>query len=89
MFHCLVFARQTFVFHGMPGTFIWKQYVSAYAIFKQYLDSLIPALQVSILFIQNICLVCGSEMFVLKTDFRFFVKVILGIPKLENLKGHF
>ena len=37
------------------------------------------------LFIQNICLVCGSARFVLKTDYKFFVKLILGIPKLENL----
>ena len=36
------------------------------------------------LFIQNICLVCGNAMFVLKSDFRFFVKVILAIPNLEN-----
>ena len=43
-FNSLVFARQAFGFHGMPGKFILKQIVSAYAIFKQYLDSLIPAL---------------------------------------------
>ena len=28
-------------------------------------------------------------MFVLKTDFRLFVKVILEIPKMENLKRSF
>ena len=81
-----MFVRQAFVFHGMPGKFIWMQNVNAYAIFKQYFDSLIPALYVDILFIQNICFICGRATFLLKTDFNFiFVKVILGIPKLENL----
>ena len=35
LFHSLVFVRQAFVFHGIPGKFISKQNVSAYAIFKQ------------------------------------------------------
>ena len=36
LFHSLVFARQAFGFHRMPGKFIWKQIVSAYVIFEQY-----------------------------------------------------
>ena len=39
-----VFARQAFDFHVMPEKFDWKDHVSGLAIFKQYLDSLIPAL---------------------------------------------
>ena len=39
-----VFAREAFDFHVMPEKFHWKDHVSGLTIFKQYLDSLIPAL---------------------------------------------
>ena len=60
----------------MPGKLIWKQNKSANAIFKQDLDSTVLYLQCRsvFFFIQNICLVCVSAMFVLKTDFKFFCK---------------
>ena len=48
-----VFAREAFDFHVMPEKFhwtCWKEHVSDLAIFKQHLDSLIPALWVTILF---------------------------------------
>ena len=37
-----VFAREAFDFHVMPEKLHWKDHVSGLAIFKQYLDSLIP-----------------------------------------------
>ena len=40
-----VFAREAFDFHVMPEKFHWKEQVSDLAIFKQHLDSLIPALR--------------------------------------------
>ena len=49
-----VFARETFDFHVMPEKFHWKEHVSDLAIFTQRLDSLIPALWVTILFTSNI-----------------------------------
>ena len=49
-----VFARETFDFHVMPEKFHWKEHVSDIAIFTQRLDSLIPALWVTILFTSNI-----------------------------------
>ena len=39
-----VFARDAFDVHVMPEKFHWKDYVSDLAVFKQYLDSLIPSL---------------------------------------------
>ena len=45
-----VFAREAFDFHVMPEKVPWKEHVSDLAIFKQHLDSLIPALWVTILF---------------------------------------
>ena len=39
-----VFAREAFDFHVMPKKFHWKEHVNDLAIFKQHLDSLIPAL---------------------------------------------
>ena len=45
-----VFARVAFDFHVMPEKFHWKEHVNGLAIFKQHLDSLIPALWVTIHF---------------------------------------
>ena len=45
-----VFAREAFDFHVMPEKFHWKEHVNDLAIFKQHLDSLIPALWVTIHF---------------------------------------
>ena len=45
-----VFAGEAFDFHEMPEKFHWKNHVSDLVIFKQHLDSLIPALWVTILF---------------------------------------
>ena len=45
-----VFVREAFDFHVMPEKFHWKDHVSDLAIFKQQIDSLIPALWVTILF---------------------------------------
>ena len=42
--------------------------------FQAILRQFDTCIEVNILFIQNICLVCGSAMFVLKTDFKFFCK---------------
>ena len=44
LWHSLSLPYNYFVFRGMSGKFIWKQNVSAYAIFKHFLDSLVPAL---------------------------------------------
>ena len=44
-----VFAREAFDFHVMSEKFHWKD-VNDLAIFKQHLDSLIPALWVTIHF---------------------------------------
>ena len=45
-----VFAREAFDFHVMPEKFHLKEHVNDLAIFKQHLDSLIPALWVTIHF---------------------------------------
>ena len=62
--HCLVFSIEAFIFHGVPGKFIWKQSGRAYpkqngrahAIFQQYDDSLMPVLLDNILFFAPIIL---------------------------------